>query len=151
MADSSIRPAVAADFAAVAALSRAWQGEGGVRGNVALDAGDEALQSWLGGGYFMVAEVGGAVVAYAAGAAKLGKGPVFRPEGERFLELHQVFVRADHRGGGLGSRLVTALLDKAAAAGVHRSIVGSNNVDWRAIHRFYERHGFKTLSIDMYR
>ena len=70
---------------------------------------------------------------------------------ERFLELQRIFVHPDHRGGGLGSRLVETLLEKAAAAGVQRSMVGSNNVDWRAIHRFYERHGFKMLSIDMYR
>lgn len=151
MADYAVRPARAADCEAVAALSDLWQGEGSIRGNMALDADDERLQGWLDGGYFLVGECDGIVVAYAVGAVKLGKGPVFRPEGERFLELQRVFVHADHRGGGLGSRLVEALLDQAKTAGVQRSIVGSNNVDWRAIHRFYERQGFKMLSIDMFR
>ena len=151
MADYTVRPACAADSPAVVALSNMWQNEGSIRGNMALDAGDERLQDWLDGEYFLVGESDGVVVSYAVGAVKLGKGPVFDPEGERFLELQRVFVHAGHRGGGLGSRLVEALLNKAKAAGVQRSIVGSNNIDWRAIHRFYERQGFKMLSIDMFR
>ena len=91
------------------------------------------------------------IIAYAAGVVKLGKGAVFQPEGERYLNVDEVFVHADHRGRGVGTQLMQALLDKAESDGVVRSMVGSNNVDWLSTFQFYERHGYRMLSIQMYK
>lgn len=144
-----VRPAEARDLQAVQILSRLWAEEGCTDGYVACTA--EHLQPWLDGGYFLVGEFQGEVVAYAAGVVKLGKGYIFKPEGEQYLNVDEVFVHADHRDKGLGTRLVQALLDKAEAEGIVRSMVGSNNVDWLATYRFYERHGYRMQSIQMYR
>lgn len=144
-----VRQASSDDVQSVIDLSRQWAEEGCTDGYVACTA--EHLQPWLDGGYFYVAEIQVEVVAYAAGIVKLGKGYIFKPEGEQYLNVDEVFVHADHRDKGLGTRLVQALLDKAEAAGIVRSMVGSNNVDWLATFRFYERHGYRMQSIQMYR
>ena len=64
------------------------------------------------------------VIAYPAGVVRLGKGTVFQLEGERYLNVDEVFVHADHRGRGVGMQLMKALLEKAEAGGVVRSMVG---------------------------
>lgn len=144
-----IRPASESVVPAVLNLSRLWADEGCTDGYVSCTA--EHLQLWLDGGYFFVGELQGEVVAYAAGVVKLGKGYIFESEGEQYLNVDEVFVHTDHRDKGLGTRLVQALLDKAEAAGIVRSMVGSNNVDWLSTFRFYERHGYRMQSIQMYR
>ena len=98
-----------------------------------------------------VDEFQGDIIAYAAGVVKLGRGAIFEPEGERYLNVDEVFVHADHRGRGVGMQLMQALLEKAEAGGVVRSMVGSNNVDWLSTFQFYERHGYRMLSIQMYK
>ena len=152
MADTvgyQVRPARDCDVSAVLELSRLWSEEGCTGGYVPCSA--EQLAPWLAGGYFFVGDFQGEVVAYAAGEVKLGKGYIFAPEGEQFLNVDEVFVLTGHRDQGLGTRLVQVLLDKAEAAGIVRSMVGSNNVDWLATFRFYERHGYRMHSFQMYK
>ena len=144
-----VRPASLDDVQTVINLSRLWAEEGCTDGYVTCTA--EHLQSWLDGGYFLVGEFQGEVVAYAAGVVKLGKGYIFEPEGEQYLNVDEIFVHADHRDQGLGTRLVQALLDRAEAEGIVRSMVGSNNVDWLATFQFYERRGYRMHSILMYK
>ena len=106
------------------------------------------LGFWLDGGYFLVGEHEEVVIAYAAGAVK--EHTLFKPEGERFLHIHEVFVHLDHRERGVGGRLVEALLSRSRAEEIRRSMVGSNNVDWSRIYRFYERFGYGMFSIQTY-
>lgn len=143
------RPASLDDMQPVIDLSRQWSEEGCTDGYVACSA--EHLQTWLEGGCFLVGEFQGKVVAYAAGVVNLGKGYIFAPDGEQYLNIDEVFVHADHRNRGLGTRLVKALLDKAESPGIVRSMVGSNNVDWLSTFQFYERHGYRMHSIQMYK
>ncbi len=143
-----IRPARAGDFPAVVGLSKLWSAEGCTTGYPGLKEGDERLGSWLDGGYFLVGEHEEVVIAYAAGAVK--KHTLFKPEGEWFLHIHEVFVHLDHRDRGVGGRLVEALLSRSRAEGIRRSMVGSNNVDWSRTYRFYERFGYGMFSIQMY-
>ena len=93
----------------------------------------------------------GVVVGYVAGVVKTGYGPGFKPEGERYLEIQELFVHPDHRRRRVGHQLVDAILNQATADGIQRSMVASGNVDWQATYRFYERHGFQMLSMEMYR
>lgn len=144
-----VRPAEARDRQAVLDLSRLWAEEGCTTGYVPCTA--EHLEPWLAGGYFFVAEFEGGLIAYAAGIEKLGKGAIFKPEGEQYLNVDEVFVRADHRDKGVGTRLMRVLLDRAKSNGVLRSMVGSNNVDWLSTFQFYERHGYRMFAIQMYK
>lgn len=146
-----IRSANAQDCSAIAGLSQLWAEEACTAGNITLEEHDPSLQLWLDSGYFFVCELDHTVIAYAAGVVKLGKNAVFRPEGERFLHIHHVFVHPHHRGKNVGSQLMDALLSKAQSEDVHRSMVGSNNIDWQSTYRFYERHGYRMFSIEMYK
>ena len=146
-----VRPAITDDVPSVVDLSRLWADEGCTIGYIALTEGDKHLQSWLDGGYFLVGEREGVVIAYAAGVVKIGKFSIFKPEGERFLDVHEVFVQVNHRKNGVGDRLIEALLSRSESEGISRSMVGSNNVDWLRTYRFYERHGYGMFSIQMYK
>jgi ribosomal protein S18 acetylase RimI-like enzyme len=52
-----------------------------------------------------------------------------------------VFVDAEARGKGVASRLMTAILDQLAAAGVGNAILAVNPIQTAAV-RLYERMGF---------
>ena len=144
-----LRPAEARDIQAVQDLSRLWAEEGCTTGYVPCSA--EHLENWLDGGYFFVAELEGEVVAYAAGTEKLGKGAIFKPEGEQYLNVDEVFVHVEHRDMGVGTQLMRAILCRAESRGVVRSMVGSNNVDWLPTVQFYKRHGYRMFAIQMYK
>lgn len=60
-------------------------------------------------------------------------------------DLHRVVVRVDHRGTGIGHRLVAAGLEWAEAMGAERMLleVDVDNVSARAL---YERFGFEALA-----
>ena len=146
-----VRPAGTDDVRAVVGLSKLWADEGCTIGYVALMEGDKHLRSWLDGGYYFVGEHEGAVIAYVAGVVKVGKNAIFEPEGERYLDVHEVFVHIDHREKGVGDRLMEAMLSRSESEGINRSMVGSNNVDWLRTYRFYERYGYRMFSIQMYK
>jgi GNAT superfamily N-acetyltransferase len=61
-------------------------------------------------------------------------------DGATFAYLCDVFVDAAHRGRGLGSWLVTAVLADADADGVYRVLLAT-----RDAHEVYSRQGFTAL------
>jgi L-amino acid N-acyltransferase YncA len=61
--------------------------------------------------------------------------------GYRFTVEHSVHVRADGRGRGVGTALLTALLPRAAALNKH-VMIGGVDADNAASIRFHERLGF---------
>ena len=65
--------------------------------------------------------------------------------GYRFTVEHSVHVRADQRGGGIGSRLVRALVERATQLGKHVMIAGVD-ADNAASIRFHERLGFEAAA-----
>ena len=61
--------------------------------------------------------------------------------GYRYTVEHTVHVRADGRGRGIGSQLVSALFPRAAALGKHMMVAGVDAANAASI-RFHERLGF---------
>lgn len=61
--------------------------------------------------------------------------------GYRFTVEHSLHVRADCRGQGVGTQLLTALLPRAAACKKHIMIAGVDAANAASI-RFHERSGF---------
>lgn len=99
--------------------------------------------AWLGerrGGGFPVlvardAEAGGRVVAVGS------YGP-FRPQpGYATTVEHTIMVDPAHRGGGLGTRMVSALLERAQRDG-HHAMVASIDAENVGSIRMHERLGF---------
>jgi L-amino acid N-acyltransferase YncA len=62
--------------------------------------------------------------------------------GYRFTVEHTVHVRADRRGGGVGSELLQALFPRAEALGKHMMIAAVDAANAASI-RFHERLGFR--------
>lgn len=65
--------------------------------------------------------------------------------GYRTTVEHSIHVRADRRGGGVGDALLTALLDRARAAGVHVMVAGVDGGNAGSL-RFHERRGFREVA-----
>ena len=65
--------------------------------------------------------------------------------GYRFTVEHSVHVKADRRGGGIGSQLVRELVARATQLGKHVMIAGVD-ADNAASIRFHERLGFESAA-----
>jgi GNAT superfamily N-acetyltransferase len=85
----------------------------------------------------LVAEAGGRLIGYALLV------PMYRAaEGLRGMELHQIFVREDHRGNGIGHHLVSRAREHARIAGCGYLSVSAATGNFNA-HRFYEQMNFR--------
>ena len=65
--------------------------------------------------------------------------------GYRFTVEHSVHVRADRRASGIGTQLMRAIIDSAAACGKHVLVAGVD-ADNAASIRFHERLGFQRVA-----
>jgi L-amino acid N-acyltransferase len=107
-------------------------------------ARDERAQ-WLAAreraGYpVLVAEEGAQVLGFASFGEFRGQW-----NGYRFSVEHSVHVRADRRGQGLGSALVSALFPRALALGKHVMIGGIDAANASSL-RFHARLGFDKVA-----
>ena len=85
------------------------------------------------------------LVAVGADGRVLGFGSYgeFRPrEGYRHTVEHSLYVDAAARGRGIGSALLSALLERAAAEGRHAVVAGIDGENHGSI-RLHERFGFE--------
>ncbi len=88
-----------------------------------------------------VAETAGGIAGYALVY------PTYRAtEGERGIDLHQLYVKPEHRGSGIGRHLLSKVKTFAAAAGCSHVSVGAATGNFAA-YRFYEGQGFKPRPI----
>jgi L-amino acid N-acyltransferase YncA len=102
-------------------------------------------QSWFetrtASGYpVVVAAAGGDVVGFASFGEFRGAWP-----GYRYSVEHSVHVREDHRGRGVGSRLVQSLFPLALAMGKHVMIGGIDAANAGSL-RMHERLGFERVA-----
>lgn len=77
---------------------------------------------------------------YTADKAQIAFARVVTDEAT-FAWICDVFVDAAHRGGGIGSRLVGAIVDELTAAGIKRLLLATHDA-----HEVYRRVGFKPLA-----
>lgn len=85
----------------------------------------------------LVAEANGRLIGYALLV------PTYRAtEGLRGMDLHHLFVRADHRAHGIGRHLVSRAREHARIAGCGYLTVSAATGNFGA-HRFYEQMNFR--------
>lgn len=65
-------------------------------------------------------------------------------DGYRHTVEHSVYVRGDQRGTGVGGVLLTALVDRARAAGKHVMIGAIESGNLASV-RLHEKHGFSVV------
>lgn len=131
--DALVRPAALADVAAVAAMARDLTRSTPPPPDVVDREVAEAVADER--SVLLVAEVGGVVVGYALGV--LAPMPVYG--GMAFLQ--ELFVRPEHRSGGLGRRLVEAFADEGRARGRGVLALSTSRAG-----DFYEGLGFEASS-----
>lgn len=144
MADLTIRPAAAADLAAIGAITvEAYRVDGfvGEHDDYATTLADAAAR-------FRDASV---LVAVDAADEVLGSVTVVSPgtpyaeisvPGE--IEFRMLSVAAAARGRGVGEALVRAVIERAREASAERVVLSSSE-KMLAAHRLYERLGFTRL------
>ena len=86
----------------------------------------------------LVAEADGAVVGFATYGEFRDNA---RWEGYRFTAELTIHVAADRHGGGVGRRLMEALVERARADGLHTLVAAIDSANQGSI-RFHERLGF---------
>lgn len=112
--------------------------------------GPEQVEAAL-GPYLLVAEADDEVVGFISGSLHVNEGAVVIPAGESYLEIDNLYVSPEFRGQGIGSDLITQLLAQARQQGVAYAVLYSAARDIRGILRFYERHGFQSWYVQMFR
>lgn len=103
------------------------------------------------GPYLLVAESDGEVVGFISGSIHSSEGMAVIPEGESYLEIDDLYVSPEFRRRGVGSGLITQILGRAKERGVAYALLYSASKDIRSILRFYERHGFQSWYVQMFR
>ena len=109
-----------------------------------VDADDRA--TWLaerqGGGFpvLVALEDDGTVLGYAT------YGPWRPHDGYRHTVEHSLYVREGLRGRGTGSALLTALLERARAQGIHVMVAGIDAENEGSV-RLHERFGFTRVGV----
>lgn len=146
--DVLVRRCEETDLAAVAQLQAALAAEEALYGFEA-DSIDE-LRLRL-GPLFLVACSASQLVGYVFGTILTSEGMAVIPAGTTYVSVDELYVDPGWRDQGLGSRLLDAILDVAAADGVSRSLVYSANRDLARVMRFYERSGFQSWCVLMFR
>jgi len=131
-----LRPATNADCESVRTLVFAILGEYGLRPDPGCtDADlDDIEQSYLArGGVFHVLEEQDGSIIGSYGLHPLEAG---------VCELRKMYLRRDHRGKGLGRRLLEDALARARQLGFRRMMLETASVLKEAV-RLYESYGFK--------
>ncbi|PYE56635.1 GNAT family N-acetyltransferase [Deinococcus yavapaiensis] len=72
-------------------------------------------------------------------------GPFRAKPGYRFTVEHSVYVKAARRGGGIGTELLRALIERARSEGRHVMIAGVDAHNEASL-RFHEALGFKRVA-----
>ena len=140
------RAATEDDLERVASLYRLWEIECCTRGLTADTSGD--LRSRL-GPYFIVASFADHITGFAIARETSEYVCVF-PAAESYLVLDDLYVHPDHRGHGIASALVAAIMETGRQRGVHRFITYSANKDWQTTLEFYRRLGFGMWSFALF-
>lgn len=147
MADVTIRECTEEDLDAVSRLQQCWEAEGITQG-LKADSREDLIGRL--GPFFFVADMDGAIEGYVFGSAKVSEGSAVMPQGERYLEVDEIYVRPQSRGKGVGGMLLDKLLQTARGNGIGRFSVYSATKDMDGILEFYRRHGFQSWYVQMF-
>jgi ribosomal protein S18 acetylase RimI-like enzyme len=101
--------------------------------------------------YLLVAEANSEVIGLISGSIHSSEGTAVIPAGESYLAIDDLYVSPEFRRHGMGSGLITQLLAQAKQQGVAYALLYSVAKDIRSILRFYERHGFQSWYVQMFR
>lgn len=146
--DATVRRATPHDVPAIRRLQERWARENITYGfhPASLAAIRKSLDEWC-----YVAETGNQIVGFVASALQRSPGLAVVPKGARHLEIADLFVVRAWRSRGVGRRLLAALLTEARRRRIRYVTLYSSTKDARRVMRFYQRAGFRSWYVQMYR
>lgn len=142
-----IRPAVATDIPAIAAIYAHAVLHGTASWELAPPNEAEMLrrfESVLAGGYpYLAAERGGLLLGYAYAGAYRPR-PAYRATVE-----NSIYIAPEAQGSGVGSALLTALMEDCAARGFRQmiAVIGDGTGGSVGSRRLHERAGFRLIGV----
>jgi ribosomal protein S18 acetylase RimI-like enzyme len=148
MEPALIRQAEESDVHHICRLQRRWAEEGNTYGFTPETR--EQVEAAL-GPYLLVAEVGGEVVGFVSGSARVSDGTAVIPAGESYLEIDNLYTSPEFRRRGVGGALIEQLLAVAKQRGTTYALLYSAAKDIRGVLRFYEGHQFRSWYVQMFR
>lgn len=143
-----IRQAKDADIPAVCRMQQEWFEEDCMYGFVPTNS--EQLQHAL-GQYFLVAENQNDLVGFISGAVHLSNGLAVIPNGKTYVEIDDLYVFPEFRQLGIGSQLIEHFLAHAKSQDITYALLYSATKELHSVLQFYERHGFQSWYIQMFR
>ena len=146
MAEPLIRLAEVRDVNEVARLQAEWAEEEITYGQTPASVQEIAGKL---GRFFYVALSDGRISGFVYGSERVSEGLAVIPEGERYLEIDELYVCPEFRNGGLGGTLMEALLRAARDRGIERFKVYTASKEFDRILAFYRSHGFKPWYAEM--
>ena len=144
----SIRQATESDIPYVQELYRQWVAAGITHG--LIEPEPFYFTDRL-GPLFLVAEYDNVVVGFALGTEHTSDGLAIIPDGEKYLEIDDIYVIPEHQNWGIGSLLLQEIEDRASSAGIHRFLVYSASKDIDGILSFYRTQGYKPWYVQMFK
>jgi ribosomal protein S18 acetylase RimI-like enzyme len=101
--------------------------------------------------YFLVAESEGQIIGYINGSVLVNDRVEVLPKQETYLEIENIYVRAEFRDRHVGGDLLEQLLGIAEQNGIKRFHVSTVTKDMDRILRFYRRYGFRPWSVELFK
>jgi GNAT superfamily N-acetyltransferase len=144
----TVREATIHDVRGIQQLQENWAKENITYGfrPASLAAVRKSLDEWC-----YVAETGNQIIGFIAGSPRRSPGLAVVPKGQRYLEVGDLYVMRRWRSGGVGRRLLAALLTEAKRRRIRYVTLYSSTKDAHRVMRFYERAGFRSWFVQMYR
>lgn len=109
-----VRRATEQDLGDIVRLSELWASENNTYGLAPNAISDLTPRI---GDYLFVAYNDSQIVGYIMGTDHVSKGTAVIPQGERYVEIEEVYVHPDRRSAGIGHDLVDRLLVEAESRG----------------------------------
>ncbi|MCY3712673.1 MAG: GNAT family N-acetyltransferase [Gemmatimonadetes bacterium] len=142
-----IRECEPEDVEGVHQLDLDWESEGVTYG-FGPSSSDEIREAL--GPYLLVAVAEDEVIGYSRGEVHVSRDLCVFEEGERYLEIYDLYVRAPYRSARVGGKLVERMKEIAGRNGIRRFRVHSATMDLDRVLKFYRNHGFKTWCLEMF-
>lgn len=136
------------DAEQIAKLQNEWEREGITYGYQA-----EAIEKIIAkiNEFSYIAECEGKVIGFITASVHEAKHITVMTDGKRYLEIEDIYIGNEFRNQGIGSSLLETVLSEAHAKGIERSLVYSATKELDGIMDFYNKYGFKTWYVQMFR
>ena len=151
MSNIQIRVYTHDDIEAILSLDEEWEREGIAQVWVPLSLDEQLALLDQFPAYHLIAEADGVAAGYINGSIRAGGKESVIPEGERYLEIENIYVKMDYRHQHVGGQLVDAISQAAERNGIRRFLVSTTSREMDKMLRFYGDHGFKTWYVQLVR